>query len=92
MEKIKYKYEVRGGGDVLMGSGNLLEMAACISRQAQIIYGRMKDQDPKSARAFQAAIIALLTDPTSPTWTDRAEAKEGVGLFYMENKNRGGGV
>lgn len=92
MEKIKYKYEVRGNGDVLMGSGNLLEMVAFIGRQAQIIYNRLKDQDPKSARAFQAAIISIFCDPTSPTWAGRAEAKEGIDLFYMENKNRGGGV
>lgn len=93
MEKIRYKYEARDNGETLMGKCDLVGMITCISRQAQIVHSRMKDQDPEAARAFQEMLGALFSDPTSPAW-DRVEVGEGPGIdfFHMKRENRGGGM
>lgn len=93
MDKTKYIYEVTGSRETLMGAGDMMEIAARIGRQIQIIHERMKKQNQGAAAAFRAAIIAMVTDPTCPIWTSSAvTGGEGIDCFVMQNKKRGGGV
>lgn len=93
MEKTRYIYEVAGSRETLMGTGDMVEIAARIGRQIQIIHERMKKQNQGAAAAFRAAIIAMVTDPTCPIWTSSAvTGGEGIDCFVMQNKKRGGGV
>lgn len=93
MDKTRYIYEVTDGREMLVGSGDAMEILAHIGRQIQIIHERMKKQNPGAAAAFRATIVAMVTDPACPIWTSSA-ATGGVGIdcFVMQDKKRGGGV
>lgn len=92
MEKTRYIYEVTGSRETLMGAGDMMEIAARIGRQIQIIHERMKKQNQGAAAAFRAAIIAMVTDPTCPIWTSSAvTGGEGIDCFVMRDGNCGGG-
>ena len=91
MDKTKYIYEVNGSRETLMGAGDMMEIAARIGRQIQIIHERMKKQDADAAAAFQAAILAMVVDPESPIWTSDAHVEgTGVDCFVMRDGNWGG--
>ena len=92
MDKTRYIYEVTDRREMLMGSGDTMEILAHIGRQIQIIHERMKKQNQGAAAAFRAAVIAMVTDPACPIWTSDA-VTEGVGVdcFVMQDKKRGGG-
>ena len=91
MENTKYIYEVTGEREMLMGTGETMEILAHIGRQIQIIHERMKKQNPRAAEAFRAAIVAMVLDPTCPIWTSSAvTGGVGVDCFVMQDKKRGG--
>ena len=93
MDKTKYIYEVVGNRETLMGTGGMVEIAARIGRQIQIIHERMKKQDANAAAAFRAAILAMVVDPECPIWTsDACVEGTGVDYFVMRDGNCGGGV
>lgn len=92
MENTKYIYEVTSEREMMMVTGETMEILAHIGRQIQIIHERMKKQNPRAAEAFRADIIAMVLDPTCPIWTSSA-VTEGVGVdcFETQDIKRGGG-
>lgn len=53
MENTKYIYEVTGEREMLMGTGETMEILAHIGRQIQIIHERMKSKIPARQRRFE---------------------------------------
>ena len=92
MEKTKYRYETGSGGEIMESRGDLMEVVACIGRQAQIIYTRLKDRDRMAAQAFREMVGVVFADADSPIWQERADVRQGIDIFHMKRENRGGGV
>lgn len=90
MDNIRYKYEVTPSGETLVGSGELMEIMVHISRQAQIIYARLKDRSPEAAEDFHMGLAAMFADPRSPVWHGTGRINSGIDCLIVKEKHAGG--
>ena len=89
MEQIQYRYEKTQDGETMTGSGNLLDVVICITRQAQLIHERLKDRDPAAADMFRAALACSFADKDSPVWRGGTAVRDGIDLFIMRKGREG---
>lgn len=82
--QFKYKYEVGNDGETMVGTGDMLEIAVHIARQAQIVYSRMKSRDAEAAEMFRAAMIAMIARPDSLVWNDDVKIGTGIDCFTIK--------
>lgn len=90
MENIEYKYELTSEGERIMAKGGIREVQACIARQAQTFYSRLKQQNPIVAELFRLDLTATLADPQSPIW-QMENQPGGTGFCIISAIKRGEG-
>lgn len=90
MDNIRYKYEVTPSNETLVTSGDLKEIMTYITRQAQIIYPRLRDRSPEAAEFFRMGLAAVFADPRSPVWHGTGRIDNGIDLLVIKEKHAGG--
>ena len=75
---LKVNISNRGGGRCqveVVAQGSLIEIMAEVGQVIAGIHNQLRQNDPRSAKAYRKSLIDLMIDPESPLWDEDPNVK-----------------
>ena len=92
MKKFLFEFDLENGTERFDVVGlNLGQVLGILTRPINLVYSSLLKNRPDLAKAVRRDLIAYMTDPQSPVWTERDQKAKHDLCVLIDKSKKGGG-